>query len=458
MPGLWYCGEIMTDFNDLKPGYYLQVGDKVTALKSVSDATWQRLLTGERENSLERLASSVGWVFIALSRRREQLGEIPLQWRLNGDDIEGEPYTMRQRRLMAQTDTALQVHGVAYWHKLRMRGGGIEIRWLDPATMEPDYDHLDEEGNIAWYWRSLDTGRIRLPAEDVVRFTVVGLRELEPGPSAMHATRVAANLLYGADLALASLFGNNALPIFLIKVPAGTSEHAKEELKSGWRRMLNPKRRGSVDMRSTAVSADVAIEKLSLSPSELAIDALEDRNRDEILAAHGVPQSQVMGNASNFATADIDKISFIGTMTSRVMMIADELAHDPDFGGRGYELVPLEQQLIAVQERRLNMIQGLTIAVQAGIMTVNEARDVLDLEEITLDTDAAMPEEPQPTEEPPAVDGKAWAWQDEASQFRRWYKKRNGADVAEFNANHLTYADKLEIAAAVDGYSWHDYP
>lgn len=447
------------DYDDLKPGYYLQVGDRVTALKSVSDATWQRLLTGDRETGLERLAASVGWVFTALDRRRIQLSEIPVQWRRNGDDMDGAPYKMRQRRLLAQTDTSMQIYGVAYWHKLRNRGGGVvRVTWLDPTTIEADYNRLDESGNIAWYRRQTDNGVMMLPATDVVRFTAVSLRELEPGPSAMQATHIAADLLYGADLALSSLFGNNALPIFLIKVPPGTGEVAKEELQSGWRRLLMPKRRGSVDMRSTAVSADVSIEKLSLSPAELSIDAIEDRQRDEILAAHGVPASQVMGNAANFATADIDKVTFIGTMTSRLLSIADELAHDADFGGMGYELVPLPDELPVMQTRARQRLESLKLAIEAGL-PLDVAIDVVGLDlpddvRAVLSIDATLDDVPMPQQEP----AKSWAWDDEAAQFRRWYKKRAGAEVDEFNSNHLTYADKLEIAAAVDGYSWNDYP
>lgn len=438
----------------LDPGIYLQIGSHVTEIKTANADMWRRLISGDRTASIETLAA-MGWTYIALSKRREQLSEIDIAWRLNDNDMDAPPYGLREMELLARTDMSWQVYGYAYWYKLRTTGGNLRVQWLDPATIEPDYDQLDKDGQVQYFTRRVDRGVQRLLARDVVWFKAAGLRELEPGPSAAMATRIAADLLYGADLALASLFGNNALPIYLINVPPGTSEPAKQELESKWRRLINPKRRGSVDMRSMAVSSDVGIERLSLSPGELALEAIDASNRTEILAAHGVPDALVMGDAANMATADIYQTQFIGTMTARLNQIADVLDHDPDFGGRGFTMHPQPQRLPAMQSRRLSMIQGLAQALQSGMMTADEAREVLDLEPMEV---TPMPEAAALDEPPQEMAARSWAWDDEAAQFRRWYKKRTGAEVEEFKSNHLTYADKLEIAAAVDGYSWHDYP
>ena len=50
------------------------------------------------------------------------------------------------------------------------------------------------------------------------------------------------------------------------------------------------------------------------------------------------------------------------------------------------------------------------------------------------------------------------AWNEEAGQFRRWYKKRMGADVKQFEAHHLTTADKLSIADEIVTNVWEAYP
>lgn len=62
-------------------------------------------------------------------------------------------------------------------------------------------------------------------------------------------------------------------------------------------------------------------------------------------------------------------------------------------------------------------------------------------------------------------EAKSAAWQLDAQAFRRWYKKRDGADVGGFKSNHLSRADKLAIADEIGGgaaedapFRWQSYP
>ena len=452
----------MNNYDNLKPGLYLQVGQKVTAVKNASFL--EALMRGHSQHdlTLESLAEKVGWVFIALQQRRTQLIEIPLQWRLNDDDIDDPPYTMNEMDLICRLDMALQIYGYGYWYKERTRGGGITIKWLDPTSVEPDLVRLDRDGRIARFWRTTREGlRKTLLAEDVIYFQAPGLREIEPGTSAMYATKIAGDLLYGSDLALSSLYGNNALPIHLISVPMATSREDKQELESRWRRFLNPKRRGSVENRVVAVNADangsgVTVTQLSFSPDQLGTETIETSNRLEVLAAHDVPEALIVGDAANMATAEYYDVRFINSMAARIKQIANVLDHDADFGGQGYELVPAHQRLPTMQKWYITMAASALPLVQSGIMSVDEIREWMNLDPAVNITEPQPEPETAVTE--PDETAKSFVWDDEAKQFRRWYKKRPGADVGEFNANHLTHADKVIIADELLRESIESYP
>ncbi|MCO5189178.1 MAG: phage portal protein [Anaerolineae bacterium] len=374
----------MEQYKNLKPGFYLQVGDSIKSVKSVPGETLEALLLGRSgKPTLELLAGSVGWVFTALETRAEMIKQIPVVWRKDDRDSDNPPHPMKLRSLLCQTDTALQTYGQAFWYKERYMSGKIRVHWLDPLSITCDMLTIDEYGEYTQYFRILQNGQQKtLSADDVIHFMRPGLREMEPGTSAAAASRLAAEVLQGSTTAVSSTFGNNALPIFLIHVPAGTQREDRESFVEKFLRIANPKKYGSVERRAVGVPDGVSITKLSFSPAELALDSVEESKRLEILAAHGVPESVLISNAANHAVKEDDTVTFIMRMASRLKDIADVLADDPDFAG--WELVLQIQKMPAMQMRNLAMVEALALATGQPFITGDEARDYLDLEPLGL--------------------------------------------------------------------------
>ena len=63
------------DYNKLKPGLYLQRGEQIKSLE-MTDRAIASMLMGRTINDLEKLVAGVGWVFIALNKRKNQMGEL----------------------------------------------------------------------------------------------------------------------------------------------------------------------------------------------------------------------------------------------------------------------------------------------------------------------------------------------------------------------------------------------
>ena len=318
---------------NLQPGYYLQQGDNLKMLNS----PYLSSILGESTapTNPETLAAAVAWVFIALEKRRGQIEEIPHQWRQGDKDLDEAPI---DEALFARIDTALQLYNKAYLLKARS-GNRVEyVRWLDPAEVTPDL----ETAQIPYGVRQYRYGTRFISADDIIDFSTLGMRELIAAPAPAAATSLAAQVLFGMDSTQDSIFDNNALPISLVIVKDAMTidESDKGRLRSWWSRVTNPKKRGAYGEgnRVEVMGGNIEIQQLSLAPEDLAFDAIGPEKRLAILAAHSVPESIATSNAANFATAQIEKASFVMTMGQRLQKIANVLNKDADFVRGGYTL------------------------------------------------------------------------------------------------------------------------
>lgn len=460
----------MKRYEGLNPGLYLQVGGKVTALKH-KDA-WDYIGTfddmlrygTERSPSVETLAAEVGWVFVALRQRQQQIQEIPYTWERGGTELQDEtPWDMPWREQMQQIDESLQLYATGYLFKQRAGGQLTGIRWLDPTTIDPDYETATPRDGIRRYWRKDDHDKRKpIPASDIIRFIVPGMRELRPGVAASRATSLAASILRGIDQAGDTFYENNALPVMLVKVPPGTGEQESNRLKEEFRRLFN-RGRGTDEIRTKGVTGDVEVQTLSFKPADLAQSELEDHKIDLILAAHKVPKSIALANAANYATDVAASRRFVSAMGARLGYMAETLNKDRDFMAAGYRLVVRTESHFAMKEDEAQRAQAFKTFVDGGF-EVEAAAYLVGITEDDFPEGFEVFKEPEPVpaalapfaghDNPPAQepeeDGDAEA-ERERQAFRRWAKKRADGplDVDDFESEHMTTAEKVDVATAI---------
>lgn len=326
----------MVDYTNLKPGLYVQRGNNIKGLDNLA-----AFLGGEgayTPSDVRTLAAKVAWVYIALSVRGEFINQIPYSWRRDDDEVEVAPYLLSMREVIPQIDEALQVYSRAYLLKARARRGIQYIRWLDPASMEPDPDSVEPPFGYRRYLRTLDNGqRVAISADDLIVFRNAGLGELEPRPSATSASTLAAQVLYGIGMTADTYFDNNGLPVMLVMVSPSTQAPEVERIESRFARIFN-RNKGTKEFRTIGVKNDVKVEKLSLAPSDLAMDTLSEAQIKQVLGAHRVPMTVAMSDATNRSVAEVDLRSIVTTMGARFEYIADVFNRDPDIMRDGYSL------------------------------------------------------------------------------------------------------------------------
>lgn len=326
------------DYSKLKPGLYLQQGEKIKAL--TADAHWP---AHGQNTPLEKLTATVAWQYTAIDRRQEMINQIPYQWQVGDEDVDRGPYGINVKLFAPRIDKCLQLYAYAAILKQRVSGGQVVgLRWLDPTTIEPDYDTVTPDGFV-YFWRTGSGPRRPIPAGDIIYIYLPGMREMQPASSAALASSLPAQILKGISETADTFFDNNGLPVMLVKIPDTTSSEDKDRIEDRFRRLFN-RNRGTKEIRAAGISERVEVETLSLTPDDLSMPELTDTEIDQIMAVHGVRKSQVLGNAANRSVAITDQRAFVSMMGARLEFIAEFINNDPDIAATGYELVVKTEQ------------------------------------------------------------------------------------------------------------------
>ncbi len=440
--------------DNLAPGTYLHSNGVTKALSL--DRQWASVL-GVQSPTAQVLATAVGWVYIALRKRRQLIAEIETAWQRGEEEAAALPFILPMS-LMARVDYAIQVYGVAYLYKVRKRARMTELRWLDPTTVRADHNTVDERGP-RYYVRDARVDErdavLSIPRDDLIVVQLAGLHEWEPLTAATTATRTAAEIMRGVRDTADTVFDNNALPPLIVHVPIGTMPEEVGRIQRAFSGFFN-RRRGTRERNVTATTPDVTITPLSVNPADMALTALADNVIDEILAAHDVPKSVAVSNAANYATAQLDAATFVRTLGGRLTEIAAVLNADADVRKTGVELHvyadrhPTQQrdeQMASTSFQRYvsgGMSAAAALWLVSGKLPAEFPAEVGEVfPPAPIAPVVAMPIEPEQEE---TAEVKSAGWVNDARAFRRWYAKRQGVDVMTFESAYLSRADRVIIA------------
>ena len=376
----------------LKPGQYLQVGSNIKAVTSINElSAW--LGDGTTRNpSPQQLAGIVAWVFIALRKRRAQINQTPISWHRGDDELEAEALLEFDPLFqMARVDKAVEVGGVAYLHKLRGgRNQIVGLRWLDPDTIEPDDSSVGTKG-YTLYYRHNNGQRISIPADDIIRIYLPGLRELAPDVSAGQASSREAQIIYGMAKTLDSFFETGGLPVLWVDVAAASAlESVIRQLKERWNRLL--KREGDGTNKLIVTSGGSTVTTISLAPEQLDTTNISQDKADAILSAFGVPAALVHKDV-NRAEAELKAEQFADDIVGRLRLYMRIINNDKDVKGLGLSLVAHPERMEVNQRRLLMQAEAVSRLVGSPVMTLSEGREWLGLAPQALErpADVAQP-------------------------------------------------------------------
>lgn len=286
---------------------------------------------------------------------------------------------MGEDELAIYTIVYLAIGGNAYWHKVRARTGAVIQLWPYHAGQI-----LPVPGGDSWiagYEYDDGTGRkVKIPSEDIVHFKWPAPDPAQPWmaqPPLLAAAREV-DTDNEATRYLFALLKNDAVPRVMIMTPADVMMdfEQKRQLKEQFVRTYGGDGRGE----PAVLDGGAKVERLSLGLQELAFEALHRIPEARIAGALRVPPIIAGLNVglerSTFANyAEAVKHFTTGTLVPFWRLVASEVEADlgPEFGG-GVSVRHDLSQVQALQEDQNAKWQRVNGAINAGYITVNEAR------------------------------------------------------------------------------------
>ena len=374
-------------------------------LQALPESAWQ-FLTGGPSESLDGLDFSpldlfarVPWLYRAVDLRAKAVSSVPYalyKGKSKTDLVDSPAYEsilhgMKQRLYL--TEAALCLYGKSYWVTDTNRWGlNITPRWIVPTTMTEEYNDDGLKGFI----RTLKNQEYRLDPGQVVYFWLPSLTtELGPGVPPAAVALHAAGVLHHLDQYVEHYFQRGAIRSTMLVVEGNPPPAERDRIKSLWRRLMGVKNAYDAEIFSDKVKT----QTIGDTARETAAVELTGQKREDVATALGVPQTLLFSNAANYATAMADRLNLYDETIIPQCDLIEEVLNDQLLKPLGLRLEFQPKRLEVYQESEVQKADALTKLTGKPILSVNEARAMLEMDPVP---DGDWPE-PQPTPPPPPL-------------------------------------------------------
>lgn len=293
---------------------------------------------------------------------------------------------MGMKQLLQHTMTYLAVGGNCYWLKTRNRSGKVVEFWpLHDGQMQPvsgstrlisHYELFNGDGAKV---SDVDPG-------DVIHF-MWAVDPLQPWRGMGPLVPVSREVDLDGEMTAYtfSLLKNNAIPPLALVAPPNMilQDFQISRMRQQWMDEYGGENRG----KPAILEGGVDIKQLSFDVNKLAVEALRNVPESRICAAFKVPavvaglyvgmQQMTYNNVQGMLRYFTEQ-TLIPIWDRLDDIITDNLRREFDFGAE-IEIKFDTREVVALQNRRLEIGDFVQRAVQGGYMTRNEARAALGL-------------------------------------------------------------------------------
>ena len=347
--------------------HYVWDGTKAIPLSALTPER----LTGDDSKSPQRIYDTVAWVRRCIQLRASAVSGLPFDITNERGEVVHPTWEVALPGLLWKAETALCVYGCAYWLKETVGNLVVGLRYLAPQTIEPRYDTAK---GIVGYTRRVGGSEWRFLPKDIVAFYEPSPDvEVGPGRPLIKAALSAASIAYDANAYVSGFFERGAITALLLTVEGNPPDEEMRKLEAWWRQLLRGVRKA---WESIAVRASVKPQPIGIAPGkDLDLEALYTSARQQIAVAFGVPQTLIEDSA-NYATAREHRLSFYHeTVVPRALWLQGEM-NQQLLAPMGYQIRFRPERLEIFQQDETAKAEAVVSLVNAGILTVEEAREM----------------------------------------------------------------------------------
>lgn len=352
---------------------------------------WQ-IPPNRKETDWMKAYQENNWVFAAVSKIAQSVAAT--EWRLFTRDsqeaeidiIDGPIYNLLKKpnpfmpfqEFIELTQIYLELTGEVYW-VLSKNGLGqpAEIWPVPPDRM---WVVPDRENFIKGYIYIWGGENIPFDPDEVIHITYPNPLNVYKGVGPTQAAGLQIDNDTFAQQYARNFFYNSAMPGGYIKVPNSLTEEEFVALKERW----NLGHQGVDKAHKVAVlEGGAEFVQTAFSMRDLQLADIRKQNRDDILATFGVHAS-ILGISENVNRANAEAAEYTfakRTIEPRLRKLEGKINN---------ELIPMFKPKMPVifdfqhviPEDIETIVRKVQVGIQTGIMTVNEARNMLGLEDI----------------------------------------------------------------------------
>lgn len=192
------------------------------------------------------------------------------------------------------------------------------------------------------------------------------------------------NLIYGETEYSKNIFQNGALPTGILRTDGRLTETTVSRLRDSWRNLYS----GSKNAGKTVILEEgLDYKPLSLNPNDLQLSANKRENVSEVCKLFNIPESLVVSSANKYGSLQQDNIHFLQYCLSPILSAIESalnkayLLEDEKRGNYFWQVDTTE--IIRTTEK--DKFETVKVALESGVMSINEARRMLNLKDIKDD-------------------------------------------------------------------------
>lgn len=328
----------------------------------------------DKLNHVAQAYALVPLIFRAVKLRAGSLAKVPFQI-LDGENVIDWPFPIKPKRLIWYTEAGLMLRGAAYFLKIQNALSLKNLVYLNPFSIEQEYQYNRDTGEDNMIFRQPVTGQGPWDLEEMVYIREFDpLQDTHPGISSAMVSMGDSQLLNYVTRFAWHFFEGGAMPVTVL----GFQNTGKEEARRVESRIKRAITRLSNAFNVVGVKSDhVSINTLTPELASLALPELRLQAKQDVGAAFGIPVSMLEEPSANRATAESHRQSFwADTVRPEGEDLIQEEFNDQIFNPLGLEFQFLFDELDIFQEDERARAQSVKAYVEAG-MPIDLAVEIL---------------------------------------------------------------------------------
>lgn len=384
-------------------------GKKTSPVTIGGDVGWDVLGENPSDETLEKLYSTVAWLYRCVTIRGNSVASMPFTvkrgekvvYEFDGLTPQNEPpkeisWITELPSMLGMVEVANVLGGRAYFEKRSNVLGtrAIQFDWFLPWSVSPIYNGVPNKhgseldptrslGDLLGFWREFNQASvfrpIRFDPDEIIYFwlpdyaTEIGPAINYPGKAVLQNAGVVKSL----DIFLWGYFKRGLVKATLLKYKDAVTKEEAERVKEWFNRVLQGVKNA---FATNVVRGDFETMIIGDGVKELRDNQLTKDEKDSISVGLGIPPSKLLPVGVNRATKDGDDRSYIeDTIIPEINWIY-AVVNKQMLNGSGYSIIANPQTLRVMQSDEVERSQAFRNYLGDGESTgytLKEAESIL---------------------------------------------------------------------------------